>query len=148
MTSRYTFWLWLAAIIQLIAAVTHALSFLQKPEPTNETERQLLDLATTYRPEMGPVFHPTAADLFVGLSACFTLLYLLGGLTNIYLLRQRIPPEVLKGFTRIQTLLFGSSFLIMLTFTFLPPIMLSGLVFIALCFAYATNHIHLVKLKN
>ncbi|MDZ4716497.1 MAG: hypothetical protein SH819_13620 [Cytophagales bacterium] len=148
MASRYTFWLWFAAIIQILAAVAHTLSFLQNPVPANATEEQILNLATTYRPELGPLFHPTAGDLFIGLSACFTLFYLLGGLTNIYFLQKKLPPEVLKGLTRIQTFLFGAAFLIMLKFTFWPPITLAGIVFVALCLAYATNHIHLVKLKN
>lgn len=107
-----------------------------------------MDLMRTYKPDMGAGFHPSMGDFFTALSACFALLYLLGGLINMHLLRKEVAPEVIKGVTGINTLVAGICFLIMLKFTFLPPIALTGLTFISLCFAYATNHIHLVKLKE
>jgi hypothetical protein len=36
----------------------------------------------------------------------------------------------------------------MLLLTFLPPIVLTGAVFISLSFAYATNHIHRLRLPE
>lgn len=143
---KYTFWLWTAAIIQIVTAGIHSLALFRTPSPQNETERQLFDLMYNYKPDMGAGFHPSMADFLTGLSSCFTLLYLFAGLMNIYIIRKNLAPETVKGFTSINLLIFGASFLIMLVFTFLPPIVLAGLVFLSLCFAYATNHIHVIQL--
>lgn len=148
MLNRYLFWLRLAAVLQLATACIHALSFLRHPAPENETERQLQEMMTTYKLNLGPYFHPTTEHLFLGLSACFSFLYLLGGLTNWYLSQKNLSPETMKGVTFINVMVFGGTFLVMLIFTFLPPIVLTGAVFLSLCFAYATNHIHTIKLPK
>ena len=148
MLKRYTFWLWTTAVLQLLCAFIHSLSFLRTPNPKNESERQLYDLFTNYKFDLGAGFHHSMAEIFTGLSSSFALLYLLGGLMNIFLLRRKLPQEIMKDVTGINTLVFGISFLITFVFTFLPPIIMTGLVFITLCFAYATNHIHFIKLKE
>ena len=148
MVDRYVYWLRATAVLQLITAAVHAMSFLREPRLGNESERQLHELMTSYKPDLGPYFHPTTAHIFTALSACFSFLYLLAGLTNWYLSQKNLSQEVLKGVTSINVLVFGGAFLVMLIFTFLPPIALSGLVFISLCFAYATNHIHRIKLPK
>jgi len=127
---KYTFWLWTAAVTQIVTAAIHSLSFINTPDPKNETERQLLDLMYNYRPDMGAGFNPSMGDFFTGLSSCFTMLYLFAGMMNIYIIRKNLAPEIVKGFTSINLLIFGASFLIMLVFTFLPPVILAGLVFI------------------
>ena len=148
MFKKYTFWLTVAGILQFLTAAVHSLSFFVKPEPKNETERQLYELLTTYKPDLGPHFYPTLGDIYAGLSASFALLYLLGGWMNFYLLSKSLSPETMKGITAINTLIFGITFLIMLLHAFLPPIICTGLVFVALSFAYATNHIHVIKLPE
>ncbi len=146
--NNYILWLRISAIMQIITGCVHALTFIQKPVPANETERTLHELMTTYRPDLGPVFHPTPGDLLNALSACFTFLYLLGGLTNFYLLTKNLAADVWKGLVYINLLVYGAAFLVMLLLTFLPPIALTGLVFISLCLAYATNHIHRLRLPQ
>ena len=121
MANRYAFWLRATAVLQLVTAAVHAMSFLRTTSSVNETERQLKELMTTYRPDMGFYFHPTTADLFTGLSACFSFLYLLGGMINLYLIQKNISPQIMKGLTSINLLVFGGSFLVMFVFTFLPP---------------------------
>ena len=148
MTKRYTFWLTIAAILQLLSACAHALSFFIKHIPKNETEKQLYDLLGSYKPDLGPHFQPSFGDIYTGLSAAFTLLYLLGGWIILYLLSKNIPQETMKGVTGVCTLIFGANFLITLLFGFLPPIIMTGLVFLSLSFAYATNHIHFIKLRE
>lgn len=141
--NRYLFWIRITAILQLITSGIHSLSFFRNPVPANETERELFELMKTYRsPEMGPFFHPSMHDLLIGLSAAMAMLYLLGGLTNLYLLQRNVSQQVWKGLTSINLIVFGGYFLVALIFTFLPPVILTGLVFISLSFAYATNHIH------
>ena len=138
MLKRYTFWLWLAIVFQLLTAITHSLSFFVTQVPTNDTEKQLLDLMTNYRLDMGAGFHRSTNNLFMAVSACFTLLYLFGGLTNIYLLKKRVEVGLLRGFLVIQIFVFGITFGVMALFAFLPPITLTGLVFLFLAIAFFT----------
>jgi hypothetical protein len=136
MFKRFTFWLWLAVVFQLLTALAHSLSFFVTQIPTNDTERQLLELMGTYRLDMGAGFHRTTHQLFTALSACFPLLYLLGGLNNIYCMKKRIDAGVLRGLLAIQLIVFGIGFGVMVVFAFLPPIMLTGLVFVCLAAAF------------
>lgn len=122
-------WLRLTYISQLLTAALHSLSFLKKPQPTNETEKQLIDLMTTYEQPLGGGFSPTMMDLFTSLSACMTLLCLLSGLTLWYLVKQQIGAKTLKGLMSIYMLVFGIGFMVMLFLTFLPPIICFGLIF-------------------
>ena len=62
MFKRHTFWLKSAITFMFATAAIHATSLFLKPEPQNETERQLLDLMMNYRQDlMG--FHRSAAEL-------------------------------------------------------------------------------------
>lgn len=107
----------------------------------------MIELMTTYKMNMAP-FHPTMYNFLEALSSCFTFLYFLGGLTILYLAGKGLSPEIWKGLTRIYILIFGGCFLVILLLTFLPPIIFTGLVFVALCLAYATNHIHHIRLPK
>ena len=138
MLKRYTFWLWIAVVFQLLTALAHSLSFFVTPQPLNESERQLIDLMTNYKLDMGAGFHRSTNNLFMALSACFPLLYLFGGLTNIYLLKKRVEVGLLRGFLVIQIVVFGITFGVMVLLTFLPPITLTGLVFLFLAIAFFT----------
>ena len=132
MLKRYTFWLWVVIVLQLLTGAGHSLSFIINPVPANETERQLLDLMSNYQSDMGAGFHRSMHQLFTALSACFPLLYLLGALNNIYLLKKRVDPNLVKGLLGIQLIVFGICFGLMAALTFLPPIVMSGLVFVFL----------------
>ena len=138
MLKRYTFWLWVAVVFQLLTTLAHSLSFFVTPKPLNESERQLIDLMTNYQLDMGAGFHRSTNNLFMALSACFPLLYLFGGLTNIYLLKKRVDVSLLKGLLVIQIVVFGITFGVMVLLTFLPPITLTGLVFLFLAIAFFT----------
>jgi hypothetical protein len=141
MLKRYTFWLWLAVVFQLLTAIVHALSLFTSPDPSTlgPAERQLLDLMTNHRMDLGPWFHPTMGNLFTAVSACYSLLCLLGALTAIYLLRKKVDAAVVKGLTGIQLLVFAICFVVMLVFTFLPPIVLTGLITLSLALSFFTN---------
>ena len=131
----YPFWLRAAAVVQIATAIIHSTSFFVSPEPANETERQMLDLLQNHKLDLGAGFHPAMADLMTGLSMCFTLLYLLGAIIAFYLLRKRVEAGVMKGLVNIYLAIFGVAFLWMALFTFLPPIVLTGLVFVLLTVA-------------
>ena len=138
MLKRYTFWLWMAVVFMLLTAAVHSISFFVNPVPQNEIERQLVDLMRTYKNDFGAGFHPTMGNLFTALSSCFSLLCLFGGLTNAYLLKKKVGPGILKGFVAINLLVFGICFVMMLVFTFLPPIILTGLIEVFLILAILT----------
>lgn len=136
MLKRYTFWLSAAVVFQLITALVHSLSLFIKPEPANETERQMHELVSNYRMDAGAGFHPTFSDLFTALSSCFTFVCLLGGLTLGYLLLKHPEPKLMRGVIGINLVVFGAVFVVMLVFTFLPPIICTGLIFFNLLAAY------------
>lgn len=128
---NYRTWLWAAAVFQLLTAFFHSLSFLRDPVPQNETEKTLIDLMANYQQDaMGMMV--TTHDIMTALSACFTLVCLLGGWINVYLLRQNAPQGLVKGLISIQLLVFGILFAVMAAFTFPPPIVLTGLIFVCL----------------
>ncbi len=136
MLKRYTFWLSAAVIFQFLTAAFHALSLFVSPEPANETERQLVTLLTTYKMDAGAGFNPTFSNLFTALSSCFSFVCLLGGSTLGYLMLKHTEPKLMRGIIGINVLIFGAIFIVMAVFTFLPPIVCTGLIFINLLAAY------------
>lgn len=136
--TNYPTWLKAAAIIQFITAIIHAPTLFITPVPNNETEKQLYILMDTYRFDFGAGFHRTMNELTLALSACFTLLCLLSGLLNWYLLKKKTDPEIMKGVISINLIVFGISFVLIATYAFLAPIILMGLIVLCLLFARIT----------
>jgi hypothetical protein len=136
MLRRYTFWLTAAVLFQFVAAGLHSISFFVSPTLKNETERQLHELITTYREDMGAGFHPTFWNLFTALSACYPLLCLLGGLTLGYLLIKHTEPPLMKGVIAINLGIFTVCLIVFVFLTFLPPILVTGLIVLNLLAAY------------
>jgi hypothetical protein len=132
MQKRNYTWLWIAAIIQYLTAALHTTGFFIQDPPANETETQLVNLMKTYKMDLGAGFHPSMNNLFVSMSVSFTLLLIFGGILNNYLLKKKPEISLLKGFVTIQTIIFGIVFVIMVIFTFLIPIICTGLIFLAL----------------
>src|ERR1041385_3962727 len=97
MLKRYTFWLWMAIAILLLNTIIHSITLFIQPAPQNEIERQLNHLMTTYHNDFGAGFPPTPQNLFTALSSSFSLLCLLGGLMNAYLVRKRVAADVMRG---------------------------------------------------
>lgn len=138
MLKRYTFWLWMAIAILFLNTVIHSITLFIQPAPQNEIERQLTQLMTTYHNDFGAGFHPTPQNLFTALSSSFSLLCLLGGLMNAYLVRKRVSPEIMRGVVAIDLLVFGICFVVVAIFTFLLPIILIGLIVVFLALALIT----------
>ena len=138
MLKRYTFWLWLAVVFMFLNGAIHSVTLFVHPVPANEVERQLVQLMTTYKYDLGAGFHPTMGNLFTALSSCFSLLCLLGGLTNAYLLKKKVDAGILKGIVLINLFVFGICFVMVLVFTFLLPIVLTGLIALFLALAMIT----------
>lgn len=138
MLKKYTFWLKTAATLQILTAMLHSLSFINKPQGTNDPEREMINLMTTNKMEMGAGFTPTMMDIITSMSVGFALMLLLGGVINWYLLQKNASPEILKGIIVINILVFGISFIVNYFFTFIPPIVCTGLIFLTLILAFIT----------
>jgi hypothetical protein len=128
----YRFWAKSAAVLMILTGLVHSLSLFVKSEPANETERQMLDLVTNYRMDAGAGFHPSFGNLFTALSSCFSLLGLLGGATLFHLFRKATSSATMSGLLTINLVIFGICFGMMAYFTFLPPVVLTGLIFVCL----------------
>ena len=142
MLKKFSFWIWGAIITQLFTAALHSLSLFVTPEPANETEKQLMDLTRNYRQDAGMGFHPSFKDFFTGFSISFMLLFLFGGLINLYFKRKNLLPELWKGLLLIETVIFGAVFIAMTIFTFILPVICTGLIFLFVLGAFLS-----VKIK-
>jgi hypothetical protein len=138
MFKKFSFWIWGAIVTQLLTAAFHALSFFAKQEPTNETEKQLIDITTTYKADLGMGFHRTFAELFTAVSLCFTLICLFGALINWYFKKKNLDAGLWKGLLLIQMIIFGAMLVAMLVFAFAPPIICTALIFIFVSASYFT----------
>lgn len=139
MLSNFSFWIWGAVVVQLLTAFFHSLSFISKPKPANDTEKQLLDLMSGYKMNLGGGIRRSFRSIFTGVSVCFTLIFILGALLNWFFIRSGINPELWEGVLLIQLVVFGAVFLFQARLTFWPPIIVSGLVFLFLAGSYLTN---------
>ncbi len=128
---KYTSWVTLAAVLQLVTAGLHSLSFINDPIGNNETERQLITLMKSYKMDLGNGFTPTMENIMTSNSISFVLLFVSGGVINLYLLK-KVDASILKGVILTNVIIFGICFLTMCIFTFLPPIICTGLILIAL----------------
>lgn len=130
MFASFSFWIWFTIIMQVLTAIFHSLSFVSKARPRDEKEVQLMDLLKNYKMDMGAGIKRSFYNLFIGVSVCFTLIFIFGAVINWYFLKQGTPLEIWHGLMLIQMIVYGIIFLLQLRFTFLPPIIVSGLVFI------------------
>ncbi|MGZ8523923.1 MAG: LIC_13387 family protein, partial [Chitinophagaceae bacterium] len=95
-----------------------------------------IELVKDYKIEMGAGIKRSFGQLFIGVSACFTMIYILGAVINWYFLQTTVGPAVWKGLILIELLAYGIVFLLQIKFTFLPPIIVTGLVFLFLAGTY------------
>ena len=135
---KYTTWLKTAAIFQFINVIIHITSFFITPAPNNETEKQLFTLMDTYQFDLGAGFHRTMSEVTLVFSSCLSLICLLGGLLNWYLLWKKIGPGIMKGIITINLIVFGILFGLTITFTFLLPIISIGLIVLFLILSLFT----------
>ena len=135
---NYVTWLKTAVIFQFIATIIHSISLFVTLPQNNETEKQLSTLMDTYKFDLGAGFHRTMGELTLVFSVCFCLVCLLGGLLNWYLLRKKVETEIMKGVININLIVFGILFGLTVTFTFLLPIILIGLIVLFLILSRLT----------
>lgn len=138
MLKNYRTWLWAAVVLQLVTAAIHSISLFISPEPKNETERQLFEMMSTFRLDLGAGFRPTFGNLVTALSSCFSFVCLFASMVNSYLLWKRPDAGLMRGIVIINLVIFTPLFAVMAVFTFLPPIVLTGLIFVTLLAAFIT----------
>jgi hypothetical protein len=131
MYASFSFWIWATIIMQVLTAALHSLSFISPAKPQNDTEKQLVDLVKNHKMDMGAGFKRSFGQLFIGVSTSFTIVYIFGAILNWYFLKQGMSLEMWHGLMLIQMIIYGVIFLLQLRYTFLPPIIVTGLVFIA-----------------
>ena len=132
MLKSYRFWLWLAVVVLFLNALIHSVTLFLQPPPVDETERQLFELMASYKHNFGAGFKRSMNELVTALSSCLSFLCLLAGVTLMFLLGKRAEAGLMKGVVLIHTVVFGILFVVVVVFTFLPPIVLTGLIFVSL----------------
>lgn len=138
-TKRSIVWFRIAAIFQIATGLIHSLSFFVSPQPANETEKQLIDLMTSYQLDMGAGFHRNFDQIFTSVSICMTLLCLFAGTINIYLIKTCSDLKVIKGAIVINAIVFLFMLIDFIVFAFLPPIICAGLICVALLLSLLFN---------
>src|SRR5215813_10768491 len=94
---NYKTWLKTASVFQFLTALFHTATLFVTPTPNNETEKQLYNLMSTYKFDFGAGFHRTMDEMILALSTCLSLLCMLAGLINFYLMRKRVGTDIMKG---------------------------------------------------
>ncbi len=129
MNKIYKYSIWTVMVMQALTGIFHTIGLFADTAPKNETEKQLKSLMDNYHMPDGMGFSPTVCSLFFALSACFSLLCFMGAMLNFYLMRKKVSPVLIKGIYGLQAIIFGVCFTLMLFYTFLPPVVCTGLIF-------------------
>lgn len=119
MFKNYKFWFKAGSWALLITGLLHSLSLINKPVPTNDTERQLLDLMMNHT--LTGV-NRTMYDLFFFFSLCLTMFSLFTAGMNLLFAKYYIPSEHDRKYITAN-LIFWTVFLVPLCLlTFIAPI--------------------------
>ena len=136
MLKKFSFWIRATIVFQLLTTAMHSVSFFITPIATNETEKQMLELITNYKMNMGNGIFRTYSDIVISLSINLTLLCLFSALLNIFLVRSEAPPKLFRGILLLQVIIFGILLIFVLRYAFLPPILSVALVLLGCLGSY------------
>ncbi len=117
----------------LITALVHLIGHFYKRPPANDQERQLLELMTTYRMNMGGI-HRTVQSILSGFSLTFAALLVYLAALNLAIVR--FGPEdrrFVRAITLVNVVMTGVLLVISAVSFPLPPTALFGVAYI--CFA-------------
>jgi hypothetical protein len=120
------------ALWLLILGAVHSTSLFIKQVPANDTERQILDLMTSYRFNLNGSLR-SMSDLMRGFSVAFMLAPLAFGVLDLVLSRERAG--LLKRVALVQIIWLAAMIVVALRYFFAVP--LSFLVVALLIFALA-----------
>lgn len=136
MIKKHSFWFTFSIVLQFCTGIFHLLSFLNNAHPKNETEKQLFDLMTTYKFDLGSGFLRSMDNLMNSFSIAFSLLLFFSGTLNLFLLKNNLPDKTLRGILFINLVTYLICFITMCILTFLPPIICTGLIVVTLLISY------------
>ena len=141
MFNRFSFWIWGTIVLQWFTAVLHSIGQFLAPEPESmdEKEKMLIDLMANFKKDFGVGYVRSTDDFVFALGISFTLFCLFAGFVNWWLYKKRISAEVWRGLLVIQIVIFGITFLTMHFYTFLPPVVCTGLIFLFSIGAYISS---------
>jgi hypothetical protein len=106
------------AIALLIIGAVHSISFFQKLLPANDTEKQLLDLMSSYKFDLAGSLR-SMDNLLTGFSICFMLAALALGAFDLLLSGERAG--LLKRATLMNILWLAAMTAVSLRFFFIVP---------------------------
>jgi hypothetical protein len=106
------------AIALLIIGAVHSISFFQKLLPANDTEKQLLDLMSSYKFDLAGSLR-SMDNLLTGFSICFMLAALALGAFDLLLSGERA--SLLKRATLMNILWLAAMTAVSLRFFFIVP---------------------------
>ena len=131
--SRVNFPFRLGTYTLLITAIVHLIGHFYKRPPANDQERQLLELMTTYRMNMGGI-HRTVQSILSGFSLTFAALLIYLAALNLAIVW--FGPEdrrFVRAITRVNVVMIGILLVISAVSFPLPPTALFAVAYI--CFA-------------
>lgn len=99
----------------------HSLSFLNKPEPANDSERQLFDLLSNYRFDLGMGVLRSMEELLNFFSLNLTLFCLFAGITNLILFKHFDDEALAKKIVTFNAVFWTVYLVPLYLLTFLPP---------------------------
>jgi len=106
------------AILLIVMGLVHSLSLVKAPVPSNDTERQLLDLMFNYRFNLLGSMR-SMQDLMTGYSIAFLLAAL--GLGAVDLSLRREPAELIKRIAIVNALWLAAMTAVSLRYFFAAP---------------------------
>jgi hypothetical protein len=121
----------------IVAAVVHLSGHIAgRPAPVNDTERQLIDLATTYRRTLPGGAERSLMDVLDGFSLTFTVFFAtLGSVGLVVAKRGRNDARLMYGVARNAAIAAAVVLAISLFYFFIVPTLFIAAV--AVCFAVA-----------
>ncbi len=143
--NKYKFWIKTGIVFQMLATIFHSLSLINDSSPANETESQLLVLMKNYKFDLGLGFFKSMNDIMTSFSISFSLLLLFSVCINWFLLKKNVDIYMWKGIIIINLIIFSVCFLTMTVYTFLPPIICTGLITISFLIALISINKSIVK---
>lgn len=105
----------------LATGVIHLLSFLRKPEPANDSERQLFDLLQNYRFDLGAGTTRSMEELLNFFSLSMSLLCFFGGILNLILAKHFENEALAKKVVTFNAIFWALYLVPLYLLTFLPP---------------------------
>lgn len=129
-------WFKTSAIAMLLTAAIHVLSFVTAYEPINDQEKELINLSQNYKFDMGAGFYNTYQDHMTAFSVSFTLLHLSSALIILILSKKISDQSAMASLNLILLITHLINFLVTLYFTFLPPIIFTGVITFLLSVSY------------